>query len=423
MHLIHRKTCRICGSEALSKVIDMGVQKLQGSFYKPPSRIFSERSIPLALIRCDPSRDERACGLLQVEHSVPPELLYRLYWYRSGTNTTMQNHLKGIVEEVKDLIGGRCRSALDIGCNDGTLLSFYSEETSCIGVDPSNSIPSSTAKIRFIRDFFPSVELQNSLRDSTFDVITSVAMFYDLETPLTFTQEVQRLLSPDGIWVVEVSYMPQMLKQGSYDSICHEHLEYYSLSSLENLFMRAGLKVVRASFNDMNGGSIRCFVTHQDCFSYKSDQDLMRLREVRVAEFDMELDVDRPYRLFQDRIERHRAELNKILRELRLAGKRIHLYGASTKGNTILQWCGIDGRLVDCAAERNPEKWGTVTPGTEIPIVSEEESRALTPDYYLVLPWHFQEEFLQREEAMLKQGTKFIFPLPEVQIVGFDGKY
>lgn len=418
MHLIHRKTCRICGSQSLSRVIDMGVQKLQGSFYKPPSRLFSERSIPLSLVRCDPSRDENACGLLQVEHSVPPELLYRLYWYRSGTNKTMQSHLKGIVEEVLDIRGGRSDSALDIGCNDGTLLSYYPENTLCTGVDPSNSIPSSTNRTRYIRDFFPSVELRNILEGATFDVISSVAMFYDLEDPLAFAQEVKRFLSPGGIWVVEVSYMPQMLKQGSYDSICHEHLEYYSLSTLENLFARAGLKVVRASFNDMNGGSIRCLITHQGCFSYRSDEDLMRLREIRVSEFDMELDIDRPYRLFQDRIERHRTELNKILRELKLAGKTIHVYGASTKGNTILQWCGIDGRLIDCASERNSEKWGLVTPGTEIPIVSEEQSRARKPDYYLVLPWHFQEEFLQREEATMRGGTTFIFPLPEVRMVG-----
>jgi SAM-dependent methyltransferase len=418
VHLIHRKTCRVCGSSALSKVIDMGVQKLQGSFFKPPSSMFAERAIPLSLVRCDPSRDEKACGLLQVEHSVPPELLYRLYWYRSGTNRTMQGHLRGIVEEACELRGGHCKTALDIGCNDGTLLSFYPGDTECVGIDPSNSLPASTDRVQYVRDFFPSVELRNALGPKKFEVITSVAMFYDLEDPLTFTNEVRHFLAPDGIWVVEVSYMPQMLKQGSYDSICHEHLEYYSLSTLENLFERAELKLVRADFNGMNGGSIRCFVTHQNCFEYKSDEDLMKLREIRVAEFDMELDLDRPYRLFQDGIERHRVELTRVLRDLRLAGKSIHIYGASTKGNTILQWCGIDSRLVDCASERNPDKWGTVTPGTEIPIVSEEESRARNPDCYLVLPWHFQEEFLQREEAMLRRGTRFIFPLPEVRVVG-----
>ena len=394
------------------------MQKLQGSFFKPPSTMFSDRSIPLSLVRCDPSQDEKACGLLQVEHSVPPELLYRLYWYRSGTNRTMQEHLRGIVEEAFDLRGGRCSSALDIGCNDGTLLSFYPGETECVGVDPSNSLPVSNDRVRYVRDFFPSIELRNSLGSKKFDVITSVAMFYDLEDPLTFTREVKHLLAPDGIWVVEVSYMPLMLKQGSYDSICHEHLEYYSLSTLENLFSRAELKLIRADFNGMNGGSIRCFVSHQSCFEYKSDEDLLRLREIRIAEFDMELDFDRPYRLFQDRIERHKVQLTQVLREFRLAEKRVHIYGASTKGNTILQWCGIDSRLVDCASERNPEKWGTVTPGTEIPIVSEEESRARNPDCYLVLPWHFQEEFLQREEAMLRRGTKFIFPLPEVRVIG-----
>jgi len=416
MHLYYRKTCCLCGSNQLTPVIDLGVQHLQGVFLKSKSSSFSRRLLPMSLVRCDPTKDPKACGLLQTEHVVPPELLYRLYWYRSGTNKTMQNHLNGIVDGVLKLRNGEVNSILDVGCNDGTLLNFLTNTKLRVGIDPSNILPESSSDTTYIRDFFPSVELRSKYSTTKFDVITSVAMFYDLEDPLSFAKEIRDFLTPDGIWVVEVSYMPQMLDQGSYDSICHEHLEYYSLATLEYLFKRVDLHVIRAEFNGMNGGSVRLFVTHNNCFKYKNDHDLLKLREIRVREFDMELDSDKPYRQFQNRMEKQRDNLVELLKSIHASGKTIHIYGASTKGNAILQWCKIDDRLIECAADRNPEKWGTVTPGSDIPIVSEAESRSKKPDYYLILPWHFREEFIEREKEILKSGTSFIFPLPEIEV-------
>jgi SAM-dependent methyltransferase len=419
MHLIHRKTCRVCGSPALTNVINLGEQHLQGSFIKPGKEEPPLRKIPLSLVRCDPLKDEKACGLLQMEHTVPPEVLYSAYWYRSGTNQTMRSHLQGIAEEASSLIGKDKALVLDIGCNDGTLLKCYPEEFIKFGVDPSDLAQEITGDITVIQDIFPSEELITLLKGEKFDIITSIAMFYDLENPVRFCQEIKKMLAVDGVWILEMSYMPSMLKMNSYDTICHEHLEYYSLAVLEYILKQAELKIVDAVVNDINGGSIRCYATHIDNFAFKNKEALQRINLLRQEEFDMELDTDKPYKNFQDRINVHKEELNCLLKKMKKEGNTVHLYGASTKGNTILQWCGIDRRIIDVAAERNPDKYGAYTLGTDIPIVSEEESRAMNPDYYLVLPWHFKAEFIKREQESLNKGIGMIFPLPNIEIIKY----
>ncbi len=214
-----------------------------------------------------------------------------------------------------------------------------------------------------------------------------------------------------------MSYMPTMLKMTSYDTICHEHLEYYSLAVIEYILKQAGMKIFDVSLNAINGGSIRCFATHADNFAYKRDAFTQHIKALHQEEFDLELDTDKPYKNFQRRVNKHKVELISLLKKLKKNGKRIHIYGASTKGNTILQWCGIDKRMIDVAAERNPDKYGARTLGTDIPIVSEAESRAMNPDYYLVLPWHFKEEFIEREKGTLERGIALIFPLPTIEII------
>lgn len=410
MNLRRRTTCRVCGSSALKEVINLGDQHLQGSFEKEGQPPPPMRKIPCSLVRCCPEDDENACGLLQMRHSVPPEILYSAYWYRSGTNQTMRSHLDGIVSAVMAMLDyNENGSALDIGCNDCTLLASYPGDWKRKGIDPSDI--SHPEEFEVIKDLFPSPELVGH----TFDVITSIAMFYDLEDPVAFAKAIRQHLSDEGLWVVEISYMPSMLRFNSYDTICHEHLEYYSFSVIERICRMANLKVVRARLNDSNGGSIRCYITHEGCTTYSDPEWRNQIRALRVEEFDMELDTDKPYSSFQERIDQHGQELWMLLQKLHNEGKRIHIYGASTKGNTILQKCGIDSRWVDVAADRNPDKWGAKTLGTEIPIVSEEESRAMKPDYYLVLPWHFKNEFIEREK---NNGVKMIFPLPTVEIIG-----
>jgi len=416
MHIKTRTTCRVCGSSSLTKVIDLGEQYLQGSFIKPGKEMPSTRKIPCVLVRCNPETDENACGLLQMEHSVPPEILYSAYWYRSGTNNTMRNHLKDIVDSVIEVVRKKDAIVLDIGCNDGTLLNYYPKGGMKYGIDPSDIAQEVTDAI-VVQDIFPSKKLVEVLEGKSLDVITSIAMFYDLENPVEFVKGVKQHLSPKGVWLFEMSYMPQMLQLDSFDTICHEHLEYYSLAVIETILKKAGMRLFKISFNDINGGSIRCFATHDTNISYDSPDDIKFLNEIRQNEFDMELDTDKPYKAFWERISRLKTELHELLVKLKAEGKKIHIYGASTKGNTILQWCNIDHLIIDYAAERNPDKYGAMTLGTNIPIISEAESRAMNPDYYLVLPWHFKEEFIQREDESIKKGIGFIFPLPKVSII------
>lgn len=415
MHIRKRSTCRVCGSSALNKVIDIGPQYLQGSFVKPGKEMPSNRRIECSLVRCNPQVDENACGLLQMLHSVPPVILYSAYWYRSGTNNTMRNHLKGIVDELTSMIAKQNAFVLDIGCNDGTLLDYYPKSFVKFGCDPSD-IAQEVKSAIVIQDIFPSENLFKLLEGKTLDIITSIAMFYDLEDPVDFVKGIKKFLAPQGIWLFEMSYMPSMLELDSYDTICHEHLEYYSLAVLEIVLAKAGLKIFRAEFNDINGGSLRCYATHVQNSLFDKREYFAVINEIRQREFDMELDTDAPYLAFQERINTLRNELHDLLVQLKKDGKKVHIYGASTKGNTILQWCNIDHSLIEYAAERNPEKYGASTLGTGIPIISEEESRAMKPDYYLVLPWHFKEEFLEREKETLEKGTGLIFPLPKLEI-------
>ena len=416
MHIRKRTTCRVCGSSSLKKVIDLGPQYLQGSFVKPGKEMPSSRKIDCTLVRCNPETDENACGLLQMEHSVPPEILYAAYWYRSGTNNTMRSHLKGIVDSVIPYMKNTENpSVLDIGCNDGTLLGYYPQSFVKYGCDPSD-VAQEVKGAKVVQDIFPSEVLFKLLEGKKLDVITSIAMFYDLEDPVSFVKGISRFLADEGVWVFEMSYMPRMLELDSYDTICHEHLEFYSLAVLEKILSMGGMKVFKISFNDINGGSIRCYATHKNNNKHDSPENHQLINEIRHKEFDLELDTDKPYISFQERIQKLKIELHDLLVKLKKENKKVHIYGASTKGNTILQWCDIDKNLVEFAAERNPDKYGARTLGTDIPIISEEESRAMNPDYYVVLPWHFQAEFIEREKEALDKGTGFIFPVPKIEI-------
>jgi NDP-4-keto-2,6-dideoxyhexose 3-C-methyltransferase len=248
-------------------------------------------------------------------------------------------------------------------------------------------------------------------------VITSIAMFYDLEYPRVFVEDVERALADDGVWVIELHYLATMLEMNQFDAIVHEHLEYYSLAVIERLLADAGLGVVRAELNDINGGSIRLFIRRADRFRPEGE-DAEFLQRLRIREFEMALDSEEPYERFAKATEKVGRDLRETCQRLVGEGKTIHIYGASTKGNTILQYAGIDSTLIPYAADRNPDKHGSETIGTKIPIISEEASREMRPDYYLALPWHFMDEFLQREQEFLARGGQFIVPMPEVHLVG-----
>jgi hypothetical protein len=418
--LITRNTCRICGCEHLAPVLSLGDQRIAGAFADPGGDQPVQRAIPLELVRCDMTRDQEACGLIQTKHTVPGSILYSSYWYRSGVNRTMTENLHGIargVEAIMPLESGDL--VVDIGCNDGTLLDGYATEgLRYLGFDPSDMVRYARAKgYDVVNDFYSVQALHQRRPHQKAKAITSIAMFYDLEHPRTFVADVAEALADDGIWVIELHYLPLMLEANAFDAIVHEHLEYYSLAVIERLVGEEGMEVVSAELNDMNGGSIRLFIGHQGAHKRTAEQQ-DALTALRVSEFELALDAPEPYEAFRLGVERVRDDLVRTCREIRDAGKTIHVYGASTKGNTILQYAGIDHDDIEAAADRNPDKWGSETIATRIPIISEEQSRAMSPDYYLALPWHFLDEFIEREQEFLQRGGKFIVPLPEVRVVG-----
>jgi hypothetical protein len=400
-------------------VLSLGDQYIAGAFAEPGGEQPVARRIPLELVRCDMTRNEEGCGLVQLRHTVPGSILYRSYWYRSGVNQTMTRNLHQIAaqaEEMVELHPGDL--VIDIGCNDGTLLDgYHASNLKYLGFDPSDVSRYAVQKgYHVARDFYSYDQLRQHHVDRKARIITSIAMFYDLEYPRAFVAEVQQALADDGVWVIELHYLPAMLDMNQFDAIVHEHLEYYSLAVIERLLAEAGLRVVRAELNAINGGSVRLFIRHAAHFA-PGDAHAEGLQRLRVREFEMALDAAEPYDQFAAAAQNVRESLVSVCRKLVEEGKTIHIYGASTKGNTILQYAGIDSTLVPYAADRNPDKHGSETIGTRIPIISEERSRELQPDYYLALPWHFMDEFLERESEFLDRGGQFIVPMPEVRIV------
>ena len=357
------------------------------------------------------------CGLVQLRHSVTAGMMFGdSYGYRSGINQTMRAHLAGIATDLarrSDLKRGDL--VLDVGCNDGTLLMSYPVAGLVrVGIDPiaekfRNVYP---AELHVKTAFFDAKVFRETSGRPAARAITSIALFYDLENPVAFVADVAAVLAVDGIWVLEQSYLPSMLEQNSFDTICHEHLEYYALAQIDRLVRVCGLRVFDVRLNAINGGSFQIWVCHQGA-TFAANQ--IAIDELSARESRLGLDTDEPYAAFRQRIAGIGARLHEFIAVEAKRGKNIYVYGASTKGNVLLQFLGLGNDLIRACADKNPEKWGSRTPGTEIPIVSEEEARAKA-DYFLVLPWHFRDEFLAREAEFRAKGGKLIFPLPEVEI-------
>lgn len=401
------KSCRICYHDGFKEIYDFGVFASCGYFPSSPDETVLQA--PMVLVRCE------KCLLVQLKHNYRLDDLFRhTYGYRSGLNETMKVHLQGLVNETTSLVELRPGDiVLDIGSNDCTLLNSYHEKNiQRVGIDPTSEqfkefYPNDVVRVG---DFFTSQAFRNVIPAGRAKVITSIAMFYDLPDPNKFVADIAEVLDEEGVWVLEQSYLPTMLKQKSFDTVCHEHLEYYGLSQLITLLKNHKMRIFNVEFNDVNGGSFRLYTCHE---SASFPENTSKINEILKEEKNIEPLLDS----FAQDVENTRKTILEILTDCKNKGKKVHAYGASTKGNTLLQYCGINPGLIEAAAERNPAKWGKYTPGTQIPIISEADSRQAKPDYFFVLPWHFKNEFLKREEVFRKSGGKLIFPLPEVEVI------
>lgn len=414
-----RSGCRVCNG-SLRPILSLGDQYI--STFLAPEQPDGPKG-PLELMLC------QQCQLLQLRHTVPGDMMYQNYWYRSGTNQTMRDALADIATVAANLTQLKTGdSVLDIGCNDGTLLGSYTVPGVCkIGFDPAQNLAVLSREIadKIVVGFFDADRFLGDpdLRGHRPKVVTSIAMFYDLEEPNKFVADIRKIMHPEGVWIVQMSYLPLMLQQNDLGNICHEHLEYYSLRSLEYLLNLHGFTVFDAVLNDVNGGSIRVFIRNsgadpnafgEEVYRKQAAERLFRLRE---NEAKLKLDQPTPYLGFAERVQAIKRQVHDFIKDEVERKRKVFVYGASTKGNTMLQYFGLDHSLIDAAAERNPDKWGKVTVGTRIPIISEDEARAAKPDYFLVLPWHFIEEFKMREREYLSSTGRFIVPLPQFVLI------
>jgi NDP-4-keto-2,6-dideoxyhexose 3-C-methyltransferase len=405
------KTCRVCHSPRLEKVLSLGNQYVSdfvSSDGKSPQA-------PLELARC------QECGLVQLRHTFSRPKLYQHYWYRSGISRTMQIALADIVAKTSEVAKPREGDlVLDVGCNDGTLLRSYRKKgLFLVGFEPAENLVGDARKGTnwIFNDFFGARVFKDKFGDKKAKIITSVAMFYDLDDPNSFVSDVKSLLASDGVWTVQQNYLATMLEQNGFDNIGHEHLEYYSLGTMRGLLRRHGLDVFDAETNDVNGGSFRTLICHQGRYPVRDT-----VVQLERYEGHLKLDENSTYEKFAKSIESIGTRLHEFVESEVRTGKKVYVYGASNRGNTILQYCRLDHSIVQKATDANSEKWGRKTVGTLIPIISKQEARKDRPDYFLVLPHHFFDEIRREEDAYLQAGGRFILPLPTLKIVSREGE-
>lgn len=387
------KNCRVCHSDKLVAIFSLGMQYVSNFVKKGQLGIMA----PLELILCE------NCSLLQLKHTAPQELLYaRFYWYRSGVTETMRRCLQDIAETVGQMVHPHAGDVvLDIGANDGTLLSFYPKGVTKVGCEPANNLIEELKKNcdYVIHDFW-SYNSYRKLGLPKAKIVTAIGMFYDMEDPNQFVADAAKVLSDDGVFVAQLMCLKNMLEKNDVGNICHEHLEYYSLESLKYLFEKNGLEIFKIEENEVNGGSYRLYAR-----TYKEGS----------IPFDEKFTKE-DYQSFFRRIEENKKKCVGFIKQEVNKGKKVYVYGASTKGNTILQYYELTNEIIEGAADKSPEKWGRYTIGTWIPIMSEEEARKKA-DYFLILPYAFLGEFLEREKEWKSKGGKFIVPIPEFRVI------
>ena len=402
------KSCRICKSSKLKKLFSLGNMCFTGKF--PNERQIIQKK-PILLLLCD------NCGLVQLGHNFDLKYLYGPdYGYRTGINKTMLSHVKGVVKYLSKKVKLKKNDlVLDIASNDGSLLKNYDKKVITFGIDPIISkYINEYDKINYkVSDFFSSERVKKIVKKK-FKIITALSVFYDSINPNKFLKDVKNILSKNGVFLLEFADLASIIKNKMFDTICHEHLEYYSTRVILDLCKKNGLVVFDIKKNNINGSSKQYYVCRENS-DYEINNKVIR-SELNV-EKKLKLTEVKTFKKFIKEINSSRDDLVRLLKKINKSGKKVHCYGASTKGNVLLQYFNIDNKVINYAAERNKNKYNLYTPGSNIKIISEILSRFHKPDYYLVLPWHFKNEILERERLIRKKGTKFIFPLPKLKIV------
>ena len=399
--------CRICHSTNLVDVVNLGSQYLASRF--PQAHERDEVPLcPVVLSMC------HECTLVQLKHTVDqPSMYEHQYGYRSGISKTMRTHLQSFNEEIQSKCAVPITHVLDIGSNDTTFLRYYPQEVQKVGCDPTGKqFAAFYDGITLVPTYFMASTIASVVPAEKFSVVSSISMFYDLPDPVQFAKDIHDILQDNGLWVFEQSYALHMIEQKSFDTICHEHLEYYNLRNIQDICTRAGMKIVDISFNSCNGGSMRVYAAKQSSSyaSFATQLDELLSKETCLYSPDT-------YTQWMNDCEQEMETLRTFARNCKDNNQSIYVYGASTKGNTLLQYTHLDNTYLQYAVERNPTKVGKFTPGTNIEIISEETMRANPPPFLLVLPWHFKDEIVEREAHYVENGGTLLFPLPTFTLV------
>ncbi len=422
MNYVNVKKCRVCGNKNLTAAIRFAPQFLSPTFVKTnKGNRLADIKVPLTVVVCDRAENKDACGLVQLKETTDHELLYKDYFYRSSTNDTMKKDLKDVVTSVlKKVKTKKGDVVVDIGSNDGTMISYFPKSLARIGVEPAKNITWDhlDPSITVVNDYFSKKALVGTLGERTIKILTSCAMFYDLDEPNSFVADAASVLAPEGVWCIQLSYALSMIENMNFYDICHEHLEYYSLVTLNHLMERNGLTIFDAELNEVNGGSARVFITHT-ARKLKKSANLVKLL---VRERRFKLESPATYVAFDKKIRSLAVTVRDYLKKEIKAGHNVIGLGASTKGNVLLQLFGINKTMLPYISEIQTAKIGLRTLGTDIELISDEAANKLNPSTKLVLPWYFKKEIVKREKPYLATGGTLLFPMPYAHVVSKKGE-
>jgi len=420
------RSCKICGSKDLTEVLALNEQYLSPTFVKTNKDNFLAKiKSPLTLVLCDKKKNETNCGLLQLKEITEPDLLYKEYFYRTATNDTMRKDLKELVEQVLNIVNPNMGDyIIDIGSNDCTMLNFYEKKYNLVGFEPATNIKflDTGKNIKVINNYFNSKNFLENFPRKKAKIITSCAMFYDLEDPIQFVKNISEILDDDGVWCCQISYLDSMIRYNNFYDICHEHLSYYSLESFEHLIKKLKLKLFYAETNDVNGGSVRLYICKEGSKKYEKIEFTEKLNNIRKEEKKLKLTNVETFFHYAKIINELKNKTIKFTEEILNNGKVVLALGASTKGNIILQHFGLTKEKIPFISERNSEKVGLKCLGSDIELISEDKARQINPEAFIVLPWNFKEEIVNREKEYLNKGGKLMFVMPYPHVVTKNGE-
>jgi hypothetical protein len=420
-----QKKCKICGNSDLKEVIKIDEQYISATFVKSnENNDLTKIKTPLTLVLCDKTKNLNNCGLLQLLEITEPDLLYKQYFYRSATNDTMRVDLKQVVVQSLRIANPEPKDTIvDIGSNDCTLLNFYDDNFNLVGFEPAENIKyiDNNKNIKIFQNYFNAEDFVKNFRTKA-KIITSCAMFYDLANPIKFVADIEKIMDDDGIWCCQISYLVSMIKFNNFYDICHEHLSYYSIKTFEYLLKKLNLKLFYAETNAVNGGSIRLFVCKNKCTKYDDQKFLNSLKILKDEEKKYNLEEIDTFTDYQKIITNIKNKTNKFVDEIINSKKKVLALGASTKGNILLQHFGLNKNKIPYISERNPDKVGLKCLGSDIELISEQKAREINPEAFIVLPWNFKDEIVNREKKYISNGGKLMFAMPYPHVITNKGE-